>query len=198
MDADNEVNQQLDDHMRVLMQTLRPQSHETNAGVKGGCAAEGACNRSGTSIFSHARAVESARFCKTEPQSGINNPPPAAHALHCDAEALGLPFPSPLGDESLMSPRPAPQNSSLISQGHQWEADTSPCQDENVPQLDKSGTDPYERLISRGAHQQLQALHHIDRLQRAGMERRTAEVSKALVLMLPPHAAFSHHVTASK
>ena len=94
-----------------------------------------------------------------------------------------LPTPSPMGDESPMSTHPAPQHPSLTAQGHQWEVDTSPLQDENVPHCGKVRTGPYERLRSRGAHEQLQALHHIDCLQRAGMERKMAEVSNTLSLI---------------
>ena len=113
--ADDKVNQQLDDHIRVLMQTLSPQSHKTDAGVTGGCAAEGTCNRSRTSTVSHACAVESGRLCKSEQQSGNSNPPSAARAPHHDAEAWQLPTPSPLGDESPMSTHPAPQDPLLDS-----------------------------------------------------------------------------------
>lgn len=159
------------------MQTLRPQSHETDAGMKGACAAEVTCNSSKTSTASHACAVETGRLRKVEQQSGNSDPSTAAHVIHHDAKALELWSPSPLGDELPMSGHPAPQDPPLMFQGHQLEVDTSRRLDENWHHHGELGAGPYERLRSCGAHEQLRALHQIDHLQRAGMERKMAEVS---------------------
>ena len=159
------------------MQTLRPQSHEADAGMKGACAAEATCNSSKTSTASHACAIERGRFHKVEQQSGNSDPPSAAHVLHHDAKALELRSPSPLGDDLPMTGHPAPQDPSLMFQGHRWEVDTCRRLDKNWHHHGESVAGPYERLRSCGAHEQLRALHQIDHLQRAGMEHKMAEVS---------------------
>lgn len=183
--ADNKVDQQLDDHIWALMQTLTPLRRGTDAGVKGDSAPRGggACGGTGTMTVSHACAVESGRLCNTDQQPGNSNPPPAAHALHHAAVAWGLPSPSPLGDESNMSYHPAPQNALMISQGHGWDIDTSSPLDDTVLNLAASCACPYKQIRARGAQEQLQALYHIDRLQRAAMERKMAKLSHPANLM---------------
>ena len=169
--ADNQVDQQLDDHIQALMQTLTPLRPGTDAGVKGSSAPEReTCNGSATIPVSRACAVESDGVCKTH-QPGKSNPPPAAHVLHYDPSPWAPPSPSPLRVETTMSPRPAPQYPLATAQGHHQQTDTTPILDDALLNLHKTFTCPYKQSRAYGAQQQLQALRHIDGLQAATMEQ---------------------------
>lgn len=181
--ADDHIDQQLNDHIQALMQTLTPLRPGRDAGVRGGSAPEReTCNGSATIPVSQACAVESDGLCKTH-QPGDSNPPPAAHVLHHDPVPWGPP--SAPGVQPTMSPRPAPQDSLATSQGHCWQIDTSPILDDTVLNLDKTFTCPYRQSWGFGAQQQLQALHHTDGLQQATMEHNMVGVSHPANLDCP-------------
>ena len=177
LDADDHVEQQLDAHIQVLMQTLRPDEGKIHADVTTNPVTTGLCNNLGATIIE--ACLPEAGGCETDQQPINGSPVTAAHLLHCNAAAWGLFSPSPQGDIPAPSVQSAPEDTSGTFHECYGNYGNPFFRHDANPRDGCLDTDPNERFHPCGAREQLQALHQINRLQQAGMmKRKSPEVSQ--------------------